>query len=359
MAFSLRHFSRAVLSVWTASLLAASSVLAMDRTSFPIRIFIEPVLRDYQGQEKSSQLPEAAVRTVRQGFLDWVRVLLFAPGQGAPENYTVILHRQEDEQRARLLLNAGVFTFVERRDQADLVVEAMNRPRTQDDADGITGRFSNVGGLRVGKIEVVFRGSLSEYPDEFSLRSVVMHEAGHALGLAHLSDQKCNLMAPKNFTCNVPFPVDCRAEAAATRCVGVSTEQVQFVQRARAADAGAGPRSPMADIRDYRQSVVRRVRTGLVALTGLKAPGRIVLKLGSMGQVEEATVESSFGSAETDARVLEGIRDLGPFGAFPATWKDPTLRFSFTLGALAGSKRAVSETSALESPVGEDSARLP
>jgi hypothetical protein len=304
--------------------------LALDRTDFPIRVFIDPTVHSSRGVAEA--LPEEAKRWVRQGFLDWARVLLFAPGGDAPQSFMVILHREAEERQTRLLQNAGPFAFVDERREADLVVEGLNRPRAQEsEGDGMISRFSQAEGLRVGKIQIAFRGALGEYTDEFALRSVVMHEAGHALGLAHLSDRRCNLMAPREYTCTAQMPAECRAGVPQSRCLSIDTAQVRFVQQAIAAEAGAGPRSAMADIREYRDGIVRRIRTELVTSADLRSSGRIVLKLDPIGGVARASVEGSFGDADTDRKVIERIRTLAPFGPFPSSWKDSALQFSFAV----------------------------
>ncbi|WP_164929015.1 hypothetical protein [Gloeobacter violaceus] len=216
-----------LLALWLGS---APSVAAGERSGFPVQVYIEPQARhaafaDHPGEA----LSESTLATLRQGFLDWVSVVLAAPSKGSAEQVLVILRKQVAESQAGLLLGAGLFTFVKNRAQAQLVVEIVHQPPLAAAAglvETVIGRYR-----RSGLIELVLLRSGAP-SDQFALRTALMHAVGHALGFAHSDAGQCNLMSSERHLCHVPFPAECREEAVDTRCVAVAVAPLRVLDRA-------------------------------------------------------------------------------------------------------------------------------
>jgi hypothetical protein len=216
-----------LLALWVGS---APSVAAGERSGFPVRVYIEPQARHAAfGDHPGEALAESTLAMLRQGFLDWVSVVLAAPSKGSAEQVLVILRKQVAEPQTGLLLGAGLFTFVTDRAQAQLVVEVLHQPplaAAAGQVETVIGRYR-----RSGLIELVLSRSGSP-SDEFALRTALMHAVGHALGFTHTDAAQCNLMSSERHLCYVPFPAECREEAADTRCVAVAVAPLRALDRA-------------------------------------------------------------------------------------------------------------------------------
>ncbi|AGY59654.1 cell envelope integrity protein TolA [Gloeobacter kilaueensis] len=307
-----------------------------DRTNFPIRVYIAPVARYPSFPNSAGEaVPQQTAGALQQGFLDWVNILLSTPSRNAAENSLVVLRPQAEERQAKALLAAGLFSFSPGPDKADLYVEVLRRTPISDSeeqSDGVTGRYATGGPWRFGKIQIIVNQSQGGAVDEFALRTALMHEIGHALGLAHRAGEHCNLMSAHRFTCTAPFPTECREGASDGRCIEIATADLRYLQRSMLAEPGQGPNSAVAEISSYKASVIERIRRGLISLNDLKPTGAVLLHLDAEGRVETLQVQQSFGNPQLDGQVVEGIRKLAPFGHFPASWKDPGIQFSFSLG---------------------------
>jgi hypothetical protein len=208
--------------------LACGPVTAQE---LPVHVWIDrlqhyPAYADRPGVP----LPEELLSGVRQGFLDWARIVLSLSEASA--RTLVILHRSAEERQGKLLAGVGLFRFVERPEEADLTVEVLRRTSAGGEAtdETVVGRYTRPRGSGQGRIQLVLEREGSV--DEFALRTALMHEVGHALGLSHTPDEQCNLMALQRTTCQTPVPTECNQGAAETRCIAVDAPALVHLRRA-------------------------------------------------------------------------------------------------------------------------------
>ncbi len=189
-------------------------------SSFPIRVWINPYFRSTE-----QLVPADILAALRQGVLDWTRILLSIPTDDTFANYIFTLEKVSEEKQVQTLLDARIFTFVAQGEPVDLKIEVAPQPQVLDKS----ALFTSTEG-QMGRIEIAAYGNRDEVR-EFYLRTVLIHEIGHALGLDHLPDQKCNFMAPNLYTCFSNEPPECRNDTRDTRCIAVRLDQVRPIEK--------------------------------------------------------------------------------------------------------------------------------
>ncbi len=304
----------------------------LDKTDFPIRVYIDPMARNLELADSAEEpLPESKKLWLRQGVLDWVRMILLSPEKDAPKTYIQILNLQSEEKQEKQLLGAGIFTFVDSRSKADLVIEGVNQNYLTNDTiegDGAIGIFTQEYGLRIGKITITIHHFSNTGLEEFYLRTTLIHEIGHALGLTHVSQQEwCNFMSPTVYQCFAPSPEACKNTSETTQCVGVGFANIKFVESLILAEPGKGSKSALLLLREYANGVKKRIQNSLQSSDILKYAGRIGVQMNSDGNLENLVIIESFGSPEVDEKVLQKVRSLGTFDKPPEAWGEPNNAF--------------------------------
>jgi TonB family protein len=304
----------------------------VDKTDFPIRVYIDPMARNLELADSAEEpLPENKKLWLRQGVLDWVRLLLSSPDRDAPRTYIQILKPQAAEQQEKALLEAGIFSFVENRSKADIVIEGVNQTYlTGDSIEGerAIGIFTQEQGLRIGKITITLKHSTNTGPEEFYLRTVLIHEMGHALGLAHVSREvRCDFMSSAAYECYAPDLEACKKNSETSTCIGVNFAYIKFIESMILAPSRKGPKSALLLLREYANGVEKRIKSELQSSDFLKSAGRLLVEINTEGNLEQLRVIESFGSSEIDEKVQQKVRSLGSFGKPPEAWKEPNDAF--------------------------------
>lgn len=307
------------------------STSAFDRSNFPIKVYINPDIIKSDGAVVAP-LSEGTMGLLRRGILDWALILFSSPDKPTANSFGVILNRNTPEAQDKLFLEAGIFQFVSDPSQADLKIEGLDVTFLSggNNTGGAIGWYFPQKGLKVGRIQLAIRQFISvNTNDEFTLRLVLVHEVGHALGLDH-ADGNCNLMSPVEYACYTYTDLGdpkCSSDAKYTRCIGILIDQVRFIEKQITAEVGRGPNSPFLDREAYFESLGTKVRAELKTDPSIKHRGQLRITVTSQGTLQDVSIAKSFDSPEEDALVLGHIKKLAPFAPFPSSTSQSNMSF--------------------------------
>ncbi len=321
-----------------AGLSGVKAKAALNRNDFPIKVYINPYMAETKTAENTGELiSEDALRSIRQGVLDYTRLVMTAPSGADSLFYVFTLRKQAEEKEEAKLLDAGVFEFVGRPEQATLIIEGANRTRLDSikgGAESPVGTFQTTRDLRVGRILLALQRNVYEQFTEFDLRIVLMHEIGHALGLEHQDEQKCNFMAPVNYSCFSDRLLDCKSENLTSRCIGVLLSQIRAVDSQIAAEPGKDEpdrgTGPVVEMQNYATAIQTKVAEMVSSLPQASQRGKLALTVATGGVLKEISVAQSFGS-EADAAIVTRVRKMSPFDPLPAAYTETDFSFTLTL----------------------------
>ncbi|WP_287128809.1 matrixin family metalloprotease [Candidatus Cyanaurora vandensis] len=306
------------------SLILPAPVLALDSSDFPLKVFISPQVRQNDPTAPLTPLSERLRESLRRGVLDWNKLLLALPKEPTNGTYVVVLRNDIDAaanaKEAEVLQQLGFLVLTEQKEEADLVVEGVDTfllEGSKSSTEGAIGRFASGQGLDVGKIAISLRNSSQGETNAFQLRLVMLHEIGHALGLGHIKDNKCNLMSPTRYDCQTDSPYECRPGAPRTICVGISDRQLRRVESLILTAPGEAMPVAYQEMTDYSRAVDHKITTHLLTLPPLSQRGDVELQFTPTGALQDVKITKSFGSPELDTAMTTLIKSLAPFGPLP------------------------------------------
>ncbi|WP_218081149.1 TonB C-terminal domain-containing protein [Anthocerotibacter panamensis] len=317
------------LSCLSVLLLPVTPALAVPAPrSFPIRVYINPNTVSKTGQNRDS-LEEYRRYSLRQAVMDWNRLMVLLPDKPTDSKYAMVLRRQDGALPEELLSKLGFFILTRRREEADLVIEAVDginlRGEDNPRLPATLSLFTLSPNYRIGKISVSLRrySPREVYTNDLDLRLLVINQLGRVMGLPQTPDQKCNVMSPNRTECNSDSLAECKfRQIQQFACVAVEDEQLRQVEAQLLQGRWVG-----LGLHDYARNVTRRISAHLS--NEYKERGDIYIKLLPTGELKEVKVGKSFGSPEVDQQVTTLVQGLSPFQPFPDTYKVPD--FDLTL----------------------------
>ncbi|MBC7883349.1 MAG: TonB family protein [Anaerolineae bacterium] len=317
-----------------------SPLRQLDSSYFPIHVYINPVMVSTEGSD-AQPVPPEFLENLRQGVLDWNRLMISLPEKATADRYTVLLNRAEDgtpETLAKLDL-LGFLTLVNDPAKADLVIETENKKvlltRTTEKA---LAYFRNDQKYRVGRIVM----GVEYRNNALKLRAVVIHEMAHALGLGHI-ESLCNVMSEKQYTCQVNLPA-CKDNNSA--CIGINDEQLRQVESQwkapppKVASIEPPPsksvKSRITTIQDWlaiaRENIHKnwKVPSTELTRTGGKAQTVLLITVARSGHIESVSIQESCGVPNLDDLARTAVKAADPLPPFPKSFKAPKLILDFS-----------------------------
>jgi tetratricopeptide (TPR) repeat protein len=281
------------------------SAFAYDQTTFPMRVYVSPDYAD--ARETNHRVPPATILALRQGVLDWNRLIETQKTIKEDESTTLVLHRDQDEKDTTALNSLGFLQLVEKKEDADLVIIPLDREYLQGAAkEGSNVATFNIQGYGLGRILVA-----ANMHDSLTIRTAIMHELGHSLGLEHTSSEKCNLMSSVIYVDITGAVLDCRNRANDTRFITLNSQQIAFVRSELESPFGRGPTTAVEFSAEYERKLDRRFAE-IISKAGIWDMGMLQFDISSDSKLQNIRVLQSFGSPELDRRILEEIKKLTP-----------------------------------------------
>jgi tetratricopeptide (TPR) repeat protein len=279
--------------------------LAYDQTTFPVRVYVSPDYAD--ARETNHRVPPAAILALRQGVLDWNRLIETQKDIKENESTTLVLHRDQDEKDTTALNSLGFLQLVDKKEDADLVIIPLDREYLQDAVRGGSALASyNIQGHGLGRIVVAVN-----MHDSLTMRAIIMHELGHVLGLEHTSSEKCNLMSSVTYLDLTGVALDCRNKANDTHFITLNSQQIAFVRSELESPFGRGPMTTTELSAEYERKLDHRL-IDITSKAGIWDMGMLQFDISPDSKLQNIRVLQSFGSSELDRRILEEIKQLTP-----------------------------------------------
>lgn len=331
----MKPFSRVSLLFFTLGLMA-TPVQALDRTDFPIKVYVNPLVKSTETGQPPQVLAQDHYMALRQGVVDWNALLAALPAIPTSEIYTLVLKRQNT-----IKPNLQSFmVLTERPEDADIFVEGVDvfdlQNAKSDNESTNVGIFKSQRGYRIGKIEVSLRRENNKVASSLDLRSTMIHEIGHALKLDHVASEKegltkCNIMAASvYYACPLVADPGCSDKSTQdTLCLGIADRQLRKVFAQLTSEEGQSIPPEYEELIDYNQRIEDRIAERVVALT-LKEVGTISLKITKAGTLVDLKITKSFGNASLDEQVKKIVQKSLPFGPLPVSYDQSELTQEFS-----------------------------
>jgi len=311
------------LMLW--SLAATGPVLALDQGDFPIKIFIEPVVRKVDPKATPENLAPDFRLAIRQAILDWNQLAVTLPEEPSEKTLPLILRRDIEDTSREDLFKLNFLILTEDRAQADLIIESadvyllnsLGLPgfgRTQAQFDARSEPTLNVGKITLG---------LKDYEQRLlnlkQFRQISRLSLGFALGFEITDNANCNVMSPNLNSCITDSPFECRSDSQLTFCVGIKDSQLRRLDALRKTTVGQDLPLQYQTFSDYRNRIYRIITRQLLSLPVITRAGDLKVKLTDQGEVADASVSDSFGGSEIDIALIDLIKKVKSFGPLPAT----------------------------------------
>jgi len=303
--------------------LGSYPALALDQTDFPIQVYINPYSQNNDGT-LGEPLPSATLAAFRQAVLDWNRMLSDPPHQeDSNKALLIVLKDQRSEADLPLLNMLGLFWLTDDPNQADLVVQGINSAELKG-FPGAVGSMTDEADTRIGEIDISIHNSLST----LQLRTILLHELGHALGLGHISNT-CNLMSTCIKRCVSRQYRPCQEDGI--YCVALLEWQIAKVNAQLNLIPGHQLDPHFQDQFDYQTKVDNQIKSRIYGLGDFSTPGRIQIVLTPEGKIQNVKITRSFGDPMFEGKLLNLLREFFSFGPFPASYQESTMTINLDL----------------------------